>query len=439
MSDLVERLFTRRLRGAASSSPLLADANEDGWPEIFVGGPALSGLHWDGDPLPRWPKKGGRPFASSPAFADINGDGRGELVCGCDDGRVYAFYPDGASVAGWPVKTGADVFSTPALADLDGDRASEVIIGSDDGMLRILKGDGRPLWTAAIPGRPFVSASATVADLDADKSLEIAIGAWDRRMHVWSAEGAPKTTAMPEAGHVVWSSGTAFEIKGRDRFIAWGSDAVYVASGRGTILPGWPARAESWMVSSPAVADLGGGRGPVIVVGAERVYAWDLSGRLLPGWPVDCGDFSWSSPLLLDVDGDGTREIVIGSWDGGIRGIRPDGSSLPGFPLATSGPIFATPAASPLPDGGGLLIAASWDGTIRGWRLPRARFAPGDWLQFRGSAARTGAQGIPLEAAREPPASTEGRLANPLVRGARVERWAWGRGLERIAVEGRSV
>lgn len=100
VTDLAAPLFLRRVRGPISSSPLLVDANRDGWPEIFVGGRVLSGLEWNGRPMPRWPKRGRRPFASSPSFGDINGDGRGEIVVGCDDGRVYAFHADGDAVAG---------------------------------------------------------------------------------------------------------------------------------------------------------------------------------------------------------------------------------------------------------------------------------------------------------------------------------------------------
>ena len=435
MTALLEPLFARSTRGRISSSPLLADVNGDGWPEIFVGGDRLHGLSWDGVPMPRWPRRGRLPFASSPAFGDIQGDGRGEVVVGCDDGGIYAFHADGDPVAGWPQATDADVFSTPALADLDGDGASEIVVGSDDGCVRALRGDGSTMWTAPIPGRPFVSASPTVAAFDGDGRPGVAVGAWDRGLHAWAADGTGHRR-IGAAGHVVWSSAASVNLEDRGGHLVWAADRVHVTSAGPRVASQWPRATDSWIVSSPAVAELRPGEGPSIVVGSERLYTWDVRGRLRSGWPVDVGDFVWSSPIAFDLDGDGAREVLVGSWDGGIHALRPDGRPVPGFPLRTGGPIFSTPAAAPLPRGGGLLVAASWDGSIRGWTLPRARFRPGDWAQFRGSADRRGAQPErfgPLEADAEPEPEAAGGFA---LEGARIEDW---NGLRRVVLSGSNL
>jgi len=439
VTNLLEPLFVHRVRGRISSSPLLADANADGWPEVFVGGPVLTGLSWDGEQLPRWPRRSRKPFASSPAFGDINGDGRGEIVVGCDDGQVHAFYPDGDPVGGWPIRTGRDVFSTTVLADVNHDKAAEVVVGSDDGSLYVLRGDGRRVWRAELRGRPFISGSPAVADLDGDGSPEIAVGAWDRQIHVWSGDGEEHSTLGPTAGNAIWSSPLAFMLRGGAGHLAWASDMAFVGSLRGGVLPGWPARTESWIVSSPAVVELSGGSGASVVVGAERLYAWDLFGRPRPGWPVDLGDFVWSSPIAFDLDGDGSREVLAGSWDGGLYAFRSDGTPVPGFPVRTEGPIFSTPAAAPLRGGGGLLVAASWDGTVRGWRLPRAKFGPGDWLQFRGSPTRTGLQPQPFEPPQGAPLEDKEIASRPRVHAAHEERWPTGHGIHRIVAHGEAL
>lgn len=435
LTDFVETLFVHPTRGRISSSPLLADGDGDGWPEIYVGGERLHGLSWDGDPLPRWPRRGSRPFASSPAFGDIQGDGRGEIVVGCDDGRIYALHADGDLVAGWPLATAADVFSTPALADLDGDGASEIVVGSDDSCMRALRGDGSSMWTAPIPGRPFVSASATVGPFDRDGRLGVAVGAWDRGLHVWAADGTGHRR-IGDAAHVVWSSAASVNLGTGGCHLVWAADRLRVTSASRPVASPWSRVTASWIVSSPAVAELRPGDGPSIVVGSERLYAWDFRGKPRPGWPVDVGDFLWSSPIAFDLDGDGAREVVVGSWDGGIHALRPDGRPVPGFPLPTGGPVFSTPAAAPLPRGGGLLVAASWDGTVRGWTLPKARFRPGDWAQFRGSADRRGAQPErfgPVEVPAEPEPEAAGAFA---LGGARIEDW---NGLRRVVLSGSNL
>lgn len=436
MKHVAEPLFTVRVRGLVSSSPLLADVNGDGSPEVFVGGPVLSGLTWCGERLPRWPRKAQKPIASSPAFGDINGDGRGEIVVGCDDGHVLAFFADGDPVPGWPVKTNRDVFSTPALTDMDGDKALEAFVGSDDGRVYAIRGTGETIWASSIPGNPFVSASPTVVPSDGGGRPDIVVGAWDRHLHRFSAEGRHAGTLRPPAGGVIWSSSTSFAIAEAGAFLAWAADRAYVSGPDGRLAPGWPRRMGSWAISSPAVVELDDGEGATIVVGAERLYAWDLAGDLRAGFPVDAGDFLWSSPIAFDLDGDGAREVVVGSWDGGIYAFRSDGALVEGFPLRTGGPIFATPAAAPLPDGGGLLVAASWDGTVRGWHLRSARFRRGDWLQFRGGPDRRGLQTTVFPPLRQTPAMEEEVTELPRLTGARVEPWAGMPGMARVVVGG---
>jgi WD40 repeat protein len=433
MSEVATPLFVVPTGGPISSSPLLVDANDDGWPEVFVGGSRFHGLTWKGGRMPRWPKKAKRPFASSAAFGDINGDGRGELVIGCDDGKVYAYHVDGDPVVGWPFATGGDVFSTPALADINSDGALEVIVASDDGSIYVLDGSGEVAWRNALAGSPFVSASPTVVDLDGDGNEEIIVGAWDGMMHAWTSEGRPFPISWPEAGGHIWSSGTAFQADDGDVRLAWASDQVNIVSGSGGLIGGWPQSSQSWMVSSPSIVKFGTDQ-VGIVVGADRLYGWDVRGRPLPGWPIDLGEYIWSSPLAFDLDGDGAREVVVGGWDGAIHAFRVDGTHVPGFPLQTGGPIFSTPAAAPLPDGGGLLVAASWDGTIRGWRLPHARFENADWPQFRGSPIRTGAANVTVENGSETPPPASHEVGRPTVHGARPEQWY--RGVKRVLIHG---
>lgn len=432
-------LFVLRGGNKISSSPLLVDANGDGWPEVFVGGPVLRGMSWDGRPLPGWPKRGGRPFASSPSFGDVSGERRGSVVIGCDDGRVYAFHLDGARQRGWPVATGSDVFSTPALADIDKDGAAETIVGSDDGGIYRIRGDGTVSSAVNVPNRPFVSASPTVVDLDSDGALEVVIGAWDATLYLIRDNGSSQPIPLATADHIIWSSATAFETQGLGACFAFCADRVHLVTPKGTPLPGWPRRTGSWMVSSPTIAELVPGAGARVIAAGDRLYVWDLLGRLQPGWPQDCGEFVWASPLAFDVDGDGIREVVVASWDGRVYAFRPDGRPVEGFSLWTGGAAFATPGVAPIPSGGGVLVTASWDGSIRGWGLPQARFSPGDWLQFRGGATRTGnAEGV-YRVPQGEPAMPDPSPAPARVEHARVSRWAMGRGLQRFEVEGSNL
>ena len=117
---------------------------------------------------------------SSPAIADIDGDGKLEIIVGSDDGKVYAINNDGTLL--WSFTTGDRVRSSPAIADIDGDGKLEIIVGSDDGKVYAINNDGTKLWSFTI-GR-WVSSSPSIADIDGDGKLEIVIGSFDGRMYV---------------------------------------------------------------------------------------------------------------------------------------------------------------------------------------------------------------------------------------------------------------
>ncbi|TMB47983.1 MAG: hypothetical protein E6J56_25830, partial [Deltaproteobacteria bacterium] len=59
-------------------------------------------IHHDADLKAPYPLKIGGDGASSPALADLDGDGKADIVFGTSDGLVYAKHADGSDLAGWP-------------------------------------------------------------------------------------------------------------------------------------------------------------------------------------------------------------------------------------------------------------------------------------------------------------------------------------------------
>ena len=108
--------------------------------------------------------------ASSPAFADLDGDNRNELVFADSDGFVHAIGPDGAELPGWPVRgdepgfvaghdsspaysdgVGTDLggafLGAVAVGDTDGDGIPEVYAADAEGKLYGWSADGRRVFT----------------------------------------------------------------------------------------------------------------------------------------------------------------------------------------------------------------------------------------------------------------------------------------------------
>lgn len=313
---------------------------------------------------------------ASPTLADLNGDGKLEIVVGGRDGRLYAVESTGNllwqfdaaaalnTVARKPSAT--KMQSAPAIGDLDGDGAPEVVVGLGDdydtyhenGGVVVLSNRGtlRAGWprlttdmnTAGDGYTNGVFSSPALGDLDGDGTLEIVVGSYDMHVHAWHHDGRPVAGWPRLAYDTVWSSPVLADLDNDGRLeVIIGADAsdggrLYVYRGDGSLLPGFPIHTDQTIFSSPAVADLDGDGWLDIVVGSGNyyegkgrvVYAWNRHGSPLAGWPVSVGNYAISAPTVGDIDGDNAPEVIIGATDGKLYAFEGNGSAVRGWPVA---------------------------------------------------------------------------------------------------------
>ncbi|MHB8781666.1 MAG: FG-GAP repeat domain-containing protein [Candidatus Geothermincolia bacterium] len=181
------------------------------------------GLMWvlkgDGSSLPGYPKWIRQVIWSSPGIADLNADGFPDIVVGTghyygedvaqgDGYKVYAWDHLGNALPGWPVSTGDNNFSSPAIADIDGDGRFEVVMASLDGWVYCWEHDGKLKWQRQRWEHNKL-ASPVIGDINSDGVLDIVIGdSWD--VTAWDANG--NLVLSQWVNGIVWSTAALGDI-----------------------------------------------------------------------------------------------------------------------------------------------------------------------------------------------------------------------------------
>jgi len=363
-------------------TPGVGDLDGDGVPEIVtcvVSGNLprrnfLYAFRTDGSDLPGWPvevpHEGSDYYSCSPAgvlLADLDGDGRMEVVRGMNQGEVQAFSGDGRPVPGWPFRLGVDSFGRPrglnadlAAADLDGDGRDEVIFAESgfEPRLVAVSGDAHLL-----PGFPRILPSLidrqapVVGDLDGDGHPEVvqATLPFTGDMLPSLPYAGGRLTERTGAGR---SAPDSRGSGGADPVPPLAPAEVIVLHADGSAAAGWPRTLAIGGPWGALLADLNGdGLPEILQQDGGLLYAFDAGGGVLSGFPQRIHrDFLRSqaieeSPwLATDLDGDRQVELIQARSDlyAGfsylrVFGLRGTGQPVRGFPFEAEGLLAASP------------------------------------------------------------------------------------------------
>ncbi|WP_205215815.1 beta strand repeat-containing protein, partial [Azospirillum brasilense] len=279
---------------------------------------------------------------ATPVFVDIDGDGDLDALIGDVNGGLTLYRNVGTNT--WPSFTlaGTNPFglsnvggwSSPAFADLDGDGDLDLLIGSDSANSTNgspLTGRGylfyfRNVGTATAPSyvlagtNPFGLSSTgfyakpTFADLDGDGDLDAIIGSGSGDLYVYRNVG---TRTAP-----------SFSLVGVNAF------------GLGKV------GSESINMSSPTFADIDGDGDLDAIIGTnagDTVVYRNIGTRTNPNFslvgtnPFGLADSgSYARPVFADLDGDGDLDALVGEqggrivayWNGPAPVAPPTGLSL---------------------------------------------------------------------------------------------------------------
>ncbi len=473
-------------RETIMQAPAVVDLDGDGKAEIvFATWPGtIYAINAKGQDLPGWPKRlplvpscphdpakpkparcmdGKHGYArgtySAPVIADMNRDGRPEIVLGGFDGQIWVFKTDGTVLDGFPVElvspvsdTPSRTMATPTVADLNGDGIPEIVSGSNqqlfgggaagpvfvvDGRGNLAPGGARylpnwPMSMASLKLFPVVAegicASQAVADFDGDGRPDIVVqGNGSRPLVLQADPGKQERLEEPPNRLPITKKEDGSEQRGFDATSIFGE----LSSERdgGAFIPDvmFP------LLSQPSIGDIDQDGVPDVVASggslslagalagggtrAERAQQllaiWSgKTGHMLPGAPVVIEDFTFFvNHAIADVSGDEYPEVILGTGGYFVHATDGCGREAEGFPKFTNGWITATAAIGDI-DGDTQkkldIVVGTRDGFLFAWKTKGSASGPVQWESFHHDNANTGNYGTKLDQG-----STQ-RAASPL-------------------------
>jgi hypothetical protein len=364
-----------------------------------------------------------RGFASSPALADLDGDGTLDVVAGSLDQHLYAWNGEGELLPApgetgpgtdrrYPVKlaspnaqAGAEIIASPAIADLDGDgKRDEVVIATNEVTGPATPGPGtfpNPLdFTNILLGQatganPVYGIQGDGSKAPGNWPVEVGVAAGDLLPFVLPGHDSAVLNADSDAAdEVSVSAGTSLSsaqgsklVNGDGSTATTYQNAVMTGPDQGPILNLADYTSVGNVTGAPTGPQVW--KGGLTLNGAANLLAvnqnlpfshvvqgWDpRMGAAVPGYPAATDDFQLvSQPAIARVGGTGPgRQVLYGTGLYQLHAYGAGGLDAPGWPKFTGGWTQATPSVGDADGDGDLDVAAL---TREGWSFLWSTDAP---------------------------------------------------------------
>ena len=253
-----------------------------------------------------------------PAIGNIDSDEELEVIFGATDQKIYAINHDSSDVNGFPVYVGQSIRSGVSLADVNADGKDEIIFGDWGRQCNIMDANGNmisgwpQLTSGTISSEPYVIVTG-------DSSAIILIGNDQGDMYGFNLDGSQRFVID---GYGAIKSSPAIFTQGDDIFAVFGTTSgnIYnVDVINGILVDNWPKEV-SPIYQSLVCADVVNDSEQIqhiLAMGNDGlIYAFTQSGDPVNGFPINTRFLSKSSLAITDIDNDNDNEIICGNYSG---------------------------------------------------------------------------------------------------------------------------
>ena len=370
----------------------IADLNNDGKMEIVT--PTIQGaviaLDADGRELWRWHQAD--VISAPPTIAELMPSPGPEVVVLTNTGHIYCLNGH-TGVPLWDYAMSGGVqwgsAAVPAV-DLDGDGKLDLIAGDVRGQVVALNGEGSLIWS--VKYERGVKSAPAVGDMDGDGTPEILFGAVKTPLVCLDAKGVERWRVGAEAEAVGAPVLADIDGDGKPEAVTGIRDGICVVGADGQTR--WCGQTKGEIDSGISVADLDGDGSPELVVAdlKGQLTVFNAKGDTL--WTADVEARTRRSPSIADLDGDGSPEIIVAGYSGKIHVFNAKGELKDRVDLG--GPSNATANVADLKGDGALtVICPVVTGTLAAFRWPGAVSGAALWPMYRFDCRNTAMAAAP--------------------------------------------
>jgi outer membrane protein assembly factor BamB len=270
----------------------------------------------------------------APIIYDVDNNGTQEVIVpgSCTPKTFCINGTTGATT--WTCNTrGSD--SPPTIADIDNDGKPEIIHGEFNGyVIAINAENGTQAWEILVDGNSWVQTAPTIVDLDNNGILDFIVATWNfsnkDSIFAYRADNHTKLWSYPVHSHIYHGSSIAdLDLDNKPEILIGAyNDTLYCINGENGST-NWKYKSSGYIGGPVSTGDIDNdGSCDVVFVGGSVVTVLSNTGVLKWSYTIPSFGQSFRGVALADINNDAYLDVIFGSNNGSLYALNGNNGSL---------------------------------------------------------------------------------------------------------------